>query len=79
MIEGLQANESKIDTDLNQSLMLVTALSPKIGYEKACKIAQFAHKENVSLREAAIELKYVSADEFDELVNPKLMANPHSD
>ncbi|KGG13495.1 Fumarate hydratase class II [Prochlorococcus sp. MIT 0601] len=79
MLEGLQANESRIDNDLNQSLMLVTALSPKIGYEKACKIAQFAHKENVSLREAAIELKYVSADEFDELVNPKLMANPHSD
>ena len=55
--------------------MLVTALNSKIGYHKAAEIANKAHKEDTSLREAAIDLKYLSGKEFDEIVNPKKMTN----
>ena len=66
----------KIQKNLEESLMLVTALTPQIGYEKACKIAQFAHSEDITLREAAIKLNYVDQSDFDKLVDPKLMINP---
>ena len=53
--------------------MLVTALAPSIGYNKASKIAQLAHKKNLSLRQACIELNYIDQEEFDNLTNPKSM------
>jgi fumarate hydratase class II len=56
--------------------MLVTALSPKIGYDKAAEIAHTAHQEHTSLREAALKLGYLDAKEFDELVKPENMTHP---
>ncbi len=76
MIEGIKPNRSKLKEDLEQSLMLVTALSPVIGYNKACEIAKLAHKENISLREAALKLAHINKDDFDRIVNPKEMINP---
>jgi fumarate hydratase, class II len=72
-IEGLKANESRIATLLNQSLMLVTALTPAIGYDRACAIAKHAHNHQLSLREAALVLGEISAEEFDRWVQPKQM------
>lgn len=66
-IEPIQAN---IDTNLNNSLMLVTALNPHIGYYKAAEIAQTAHREGSTLKETAIRLGYLTADQFDQWVNP---------
>ncbi|KGG15794.1 MULTISPECIES: class II fumarate hydratase [unclassified Prochlorococcus] len=74
MIENIQPNLNTIQRNLDQSLMLVTSLSPKIGYEKASEIAQYAHLQNVSLREASKHLGYVSEEEFNKLVDPRLMA-----
>ena len=76
MIEGLKVNRKKIKEDLNKSLMLVTALTPSIGYENAAKIAQLAHTKNISLREASKQLGYINSDDFDNLVNPKKMISP---
>ena len=76
MVEGIEANQTTIQKNLEESLMLVTALTPQIGYEKACKIAQFAHSENITLRQAAIKLNYVNQIDFDKLVDPKSMVNP---
>ena len=73
MIEGIQPNKEKIKEYLDNSLMLVTALAPSIGYEKASKIAQLAHKKNLSLRQASNQLNYINQDEFDNLTNPKAM------
>ena len=56
--------------------MLVTALNPHIGYDKAAKVAKKAHTENLSLREAIVELGYMSAEEFDKLVQPEKMIQP---
>jgi fumarate hydratase class II len=56
--------------------MLVTALNPKIGYDNAAHIAKTAHKEGISLREAAVKLQLLSAEEFDQLVVPKRMTRP---
>tara|TARA_B100000700_G_C15056104_1_gene862895 strand:- start:2178 stop:3563 length:1386 start_codon:yes stop_codon:yes gene_type:complete len=73
MIEGMQPNTKKIKYNLENSLMLVTALSPIIGYKKASEIAQYAHKKNTSLKQAANDLNIISENDFDSLVNPKLM------
>ena len=73
MIEGIQPNKIRIKQYLENSLMLVTALTPSIGYEKASEIAQLAHKRNLSLREASNQLNYIDEKEFDNLVNPKSM------
>jgi fumarate hydratase, class II len=72
-IEGLTANESRIETLLDQSLMLVTALTPAIGYDRACAIAKHAHNHQLSLREAALVLGEISAEEFDRWVQPEQM------
>ena len=56
--------------------MLVTALNPHIGYDKASEVAKKAFKDNISLREAIIELKYMTGDQFDNLVDPKKMISP---
>ena len=73
MIEGIQPNKAKIKQFLDNSLMLVTALSPSIGYEKASKIAQLAHEKNLSLRQASSQLNYLNQEEFDKLMSPKSM------
>jgi fumarate hydratase, class II len=70
---GIQANEPRIRELMERSLMLVTALAPKIGYDKAAKIARTAHANGTTLREEATRLGFVSADEFDRLVRPERM------
>ena len=72
-VEGLQADRERIAELVGRSLMLVTALSPRIGYDRAAEVAKKAHHEGSTLREAALELGYVSAEEFDELVRPERM------
>lgn len=73
LVQGLVANEEKIKENLDKSLMLVTSLSPFIGYEKAADLAKFAHKKGISLRAANKELAYVSDEEFIKIVDPKKM------
>jgi fumarate hydratase class II len=75
-IEGLEADEGRIATLLDQSLMLVTALTPAIGYDRACAIAKHAHQHRLSLREAALVLGGISAEEFDRWVQPGRMVQP---
>ena len=72
-VEGLQANEPRIAELVDRSLMLVTALTPAIGYDNAAKIAKHAHHENLTLREAALALGLVDAETFDRLVVPANM------
>jgi fumarate hydratase class II len=72
-IEGLRANELRLQELLGNSLMLVTALTPAIGYDRACAIARHAHHHNLSLREAALGQGEISAAEFDQLVRPEAM------
>jgi fumarate hydratase class II len=74
-IDGLKPNNKKIQKFLNDSLMLVTALNSKIGYYKAAEIANKAHKEGSTLKEATIKLGYLTEDEFDQYVNPERMTN----
>jgi fumarate hydratase, class II len=73
---GIEPNEKRIKENLDNSLMLVTALNPHIGYEKAAQIALKAHREDLSLREAALALGFVTAKEFDEWVRPEDMIHP---
>ena len=75
MVQGIEPNRIKIQHDLEQSLMLVTALAPEIGYDKASEIAHLAHEKGFSLREAALKLGYVSQEDFDRIVNPALMTS----
>ncbi len=70
---GITPNKEKLADYVKNSLMLVTALSPKIGYENAALVAKKAHKENITLRESAISLGFVTAEEFDKIVNPEKM------
>ncbi|HEY2025158.1 class II fumarate hydratase [Paraburkholderia sp.] len=70
---GIEPNRERIDTLLNESLMLVTALNPHIGYDKAAQIAKKAHKEGTTLKAAALALGYVSEQQFDEWVRPNDM------
>ena len=73
MIEGIQPNKEKIKQYLEKSLMLVTALAPSIGYEKASEIAQLAHDKNLTLRQASNQLNYIDEETFDKLIDPKSM------
>ena len=75
-VEGIQADATKLKDYTNRSLMLVTALSPKIGYDKAAQVAKKAHKEGSTLKEACLALGYLKADEFDKLVRPEDMLRP---
>jgi fumarate hydratase class II len=75
-VVGIQAREDNIKANLERSLMLVTALAPKIGYDNAAKIAKTAHKNGTTLREEAVGGGYVSAAEFDEIVRPEKMIGP---
>jgi fumarate hydratase class II len=72
---GIQPNQMRIDQHLNNSLMLVTALNPHIGYDKAAKIAKKAHAENKTLKVAAVESGYLTAEQFDQWVKPVEMTN----
>jgi fumarate hydratase class II len=74
-IDGIKPNNKKIEEFLNDSLMLVTALNSKIGYYKAADIANKAYKEDITLKEAALKLAYLTEDEFDQYVNPARMTS----
>jgi len=75
-LTGLEVNRAKIDYFVNRSLMLVTALSPIIGYDKCAKLAHHAHEHDLSLREANQALKFVSDEEFQKVVRPEAMTKP---
>jgi fumarate hydratase class II len=74
---GLEPNLERIRQHVEESLMLVTALNPHIGYEKAAAIALKAHHEHLSLRDAAIRSGHVTSEQFTEWVKPEKMARPH--
>jgi fumarate hydratase class II len=75
-VVGIEANKERIDELMNNSLMLVTALNPHIGYDNAAKIAKKAHKEGTSLKQAGIALKLLTAEQFDKWVRPETMISP---
>ncbi|MGC2236670.1 MAG: class II fumarate hydratase [Pyrinomonadaceae bacterium] len=75
-IEGIELNREQIDEYVKDSLMLVTALNQHIGYDNAAKIAKYAHKKKINLKEAAIELGLLDGEKFDELVKPEEMTHP---
>ena len=75
-VEGLEPDYEQIEHHLNNSLMLVTALNPIIGYDRAAQVAKKAHKERTTLREAALALGYLSAEEFDRAIVPSEMTHP---
>ena len=75
-VRGIEANNHRIAEQLNRSLMLVTALTPHIGYDRSAEIAKHAHQEGSTLRQAALNLGYVTADDFDLWVNPVNMTHP---
>jgi fumarate hydratase class II len=75
-IEGIEVNREQIDRYVHNSLMLVTALAPKIGYDNAAKVAKAAHHAHTTLREAALNLGLISAEDFDSLVKPEDMTHP---
>ena len=72
-VNGIKPNQKRIDELVSNSLMLVTALNTKIGYYKAAEIANKAHEEGTTLKEAALALGYVSSEEFDAWVKPEMM------
>ncbi len=75
-VTGIRANKEKMAHNLHNSLMLVTALNPYIGYENAAKTAKKAYKENISLKEACVGLGFLTAEKFDEVFHPEEMAYP---
>lgn len=75
-VDGLEPNENRIRQHLENSLMLVTALNPHIGYDKAAEVAKKAHKEDSTLRESVVALGYMTAEEFDAAVRPEEMTHP---
>ncbi|KAA6413920.1 MAG: fumarate mitochondrial [Lasallia pustulata] len=76
LVEGVQADEKRINTLLHESLMLVTCLNPVIGYDMASKVAKNAHKKGLTLKQSAMELKALSEEDFDKYVRPELMISP---
>jgi fumarate hydratase class II len=76
LVVGIEAREDNIKAAMERSLMLVTALAPKIGYDNAAKIAKTAHKNGTTLREEAVGGGYVTDGEFDVLVRPENMIAP---
>ena len=77
-ITGIEPNKERIEHNLYNSLMLVTALNPHIGYDKSAEVAKKAYQDNITLREAIIELGYLTGDEFDKLVQPADMIKPRN-
>ena len=78
LVKEMRPDTDQIALYLNRSLMLATALAPVIGYDKASEIVHLATVRNITLREAALELGYLSGEEFDRLTDPVKMANPES-
>ncbi len=76
LIKGITLNRARIESNVKNSLMLVTALTPAIGYDKAARIAHLAHVDGISLREACLKLGFLSGEEFDRLVRPEAMTHP---
>ncbi len=76
LVEGMEPNRKQIESFVERSLMLVTALSPVIGYDKASEVAHHALDHDLSLRDAALKLGYVSAEDYDRIVDPKKMVHP---
>ncbi|MER3433365.1 MAG: class II fumarate hydratase [Leptolyngbya sp. ERB_1_1] len=77
MVVGIQPNRDRITQFLKNSLMLVTALNPRIGYDRAAKVAYKAYQENLTLRQACIELGFLTGEEFDQIVRPEQMIYPN--
>ena len=77
LVEGAEPNARQINTFVERSLMLVTALSPVIGYDNASQVAHYAMDHDLTLKEAALKLGVVSADEFDRVVDPRKMVKPY--
>ncbi|HEV2705326.1 MAG TPA: class II fumarate hydratase [Pyrinomonadaceae bacterium] len=75
-VSGIELNRAQIDAHLRNSLMLVTALNPYIGYDRAAQVAKNAHKKGISLRESAVELGFLTGEQFDEYVKPEEMTHP---
>ena len=75
-VSGIKLNKKMINQHLNNSLMLVTALAPVIGYDKAAEIAKKAHKNGTTLKEEAIKLNYISEKDYDKIVRPEKMIKP---
>ena len=75
-VDGITPNIDRINDNLYNSLMLVTALNPHIGYDKAAEVAKNSYKKNISLKESAEQLGYLETDEFDNLVDPSKMVGP---
>lgn len=75
-VVGIKANEEQIEKLLHESLMLVTCLNSKIGYDSASKVAKNAHKKGITLKASTLELGVLTGAEFDELVKPELMISP---
>jgi len=75
-VAGIEANKEKIAQHLNNSLMLVTALNPHIGYDNAAKVAKKAHAENITLKDAAVKLGLLTPETFDQIVRPEKMTGP---
>jgi fumarate hydratase class II len=76
LVEEARPNRKKIAEHVERSLMLVTALSPVIGYDKAAHLAHFAMDHDLTLKDAALQLGYVTEEEFDRVVDPKKMLGP---
>jgi len=76
-VAGISADTDIIEAYLHNSLMLVTALSPQIGYDKSAKIAHEAHHQGITLKEAAVSLGYLTADQFNQMVRPEKMIGPN--
>ena len=79
LVEGAEPDEERLAADVARSLMLATALSPAIGYDKAAEIAHHAHRHDLPLKEAAVGLGHVTEEEFDRLVDPARMTGRPSD
>ena len=75
-VVGIQANRKNIDNLLNRSLMLVTALNPYIGYDNSAMVAKLAHKEGITLKQAALKLGVLTEEEFDRYLKPEAMLGP---
>jgi len=76
MVEGITLNRARIAAYVDNSLMLVTALNPVIGYDRAAEIAHTAYLDESSLRDACLKLGYLSGEEFDRIVRPEAMTHP---
>ena len=75
-VDGIEPNIDRINQNLYNSLMLVTALNPHIGYDKAAEVAKNSYKKNISLKESADQLGYLKSEDFDRLVDPSKMIAP---